>query len=175
VRCGSSCRDATGASVLIAAGGILVSMDDFLSRLAFVHAGAILMFACASTPPSSSSSSSPPPAEPPGRAAKLVSTTVVANECAAVNKAFAKPAEAAMSKLTEDCARIPGGSMRFTANLLPGGRIELLAADGGPEVVPICVLKHELTHKVPLTKACRLDVRLDESTTMIATPDAGAD
>jgi hypothetical protein len=113
-----------------------------------------------------------PAREPAGRSAQLVSATIVANDCGRVAKGNAKLAEDAMNKLVEGCTSVPGGSAQFSATLEPGGRIEIDQKDGAADVVPICVLKHELRHKVPLTHACRLDVRLDESA--IALPDAGA-
>ena len=64
------------------------------------------------------------------------------------------------------------GGVRFTATMLPGGRIEITQSPGQSESVPICVLKNELRHKVPLTQACKLEVQLEEGT--IALPDEGA-
>jgi len=115
----------------------------------------------------------PPPVEPVGPSAKIVSATLVANDCDRVAKGNAKLAEDAMNKLVEGCTSVPGGRARFSATLEPGGRIEIAQTDGSPDTVPICVLKHELRHKVPLTHECKLDVRLDESA--VALPDAGAD
>jgi len=127
----------------------------------------LVAIACGSKP-------APDAATPPSsaRTANVVSATVVANECGAVNKAYAKLAEDAMHKLVEGCTSVPGGSHRFVATLQPGGRIEI-AQSGDAEVVPICVLKNELRHKVPLAKPCTLEVRLDEGA--VALPDAGAD
>jgi hypothetical protein len=128
---------------------------------------AVSLLAC--SPPASP----PPPQEaPPARTARLVSASVIANDCGRVTKGNAKLAEDAMNKLIEGCSSVPGGSARFTATLEPGGRIELAQSEGAADVVPICVLKHELRHKVPLVHACKLDVRLDESA--IDLPDAGA-
>jgi hypothetical protein len=69
-----------------------------------------------------------------------------------------------MYQLVEGCASVPGGVAQFEATLQPGGRIEISAAPGQPDVVPICVLKHSLLHSVPLTKPCHLDVKIEQST-----------
>lgn len=131
---------------------------------------AVTLLACASKPPQEA-----PAPEPSGPAAHFVSATILANDCGIVGKTYAKRAADAMHKLVEGCRSVPGGSMRFAARLLPGGRIDILgAADAGPpqpEVVPICILKHELRHQVPLKEACTLEVRLQESTLVL--PDAG--
>jgi hypothetical protein len=131
----------------------------------------LVFLACAPT----KTAAPPPPPEPArsdnARSAHLVSATVVANECGAVSKANAKRAEDAMHKLVEGCTSVPGGSQRFAATLQPGGRIEI-AQTGASEVVPICVLKNELRHTVPLTQSCKLEVRLEEGT--IALPNAAA-
>ncbi len=140
-----------------------------LIRVPLVFAALMLVgsFACATKAPSEG-----PPREPAGRSARLVSATVLANECATVSKANAKLSEDAMYKLVEGCTTVPNGGVRFTATMLPGGRIEITQAPGQSESVPICVLKNELRHKVPLAQACKLEVRLEEGT--IALPDAGA-
>jgi hypothetical protein len=82
-----------------------------------------------------------------------------------------------MHTLVEGCTSVAGKSARLAATLLPGGRIEILAAaDGGApqqDVVPICILKNDLRHKVPLKQACKLEVRLEEGT--LALPGAGSD
>jgi hypothetical protein len=137
-----------------------------------VTVAAVTLVACANKPPQEA-----PAQEPPGSSARLVSATVLANDCGTVDRAYAKLAENAMHKLVEGCTSVPGKSARFTATLSPGGRIEIVAAvDGGapqPDVVPICILKNELRHKVPLKQACKLEVRLEEGT--LALPDAGSD
>jgi hypothetical protein len=128
---------------------------------------AVTWVACATTPPP----------EPPGSSARLVSATVLANDCGSVNKVWARLAADAMRKLVEGCTSVPGKSARFSATLSPGGRIEIAApGDGGapqPDVVPICILKNELRHKIPLKQPCKLEVSLEEET--IALPDAGSD
>ena len=130
----------------------------------------VTLAACTNMPPQD-----PPPQEPPGRSARLVSATVLANDCGSVTRTYAKLAEDAMNKLVEGCTSVPGKSARFAVTLSPGGRIEIVgAADGGapqPDVVPVCILKNPLRHKVPLKQPCMLEVRLEEGT--LALPDAG--
>jgi hypothetical protein len=67
-----------------------------------------------------------------------------------------------MYQLVEGCSSVPGGSSQFGATLLPNGRIEIAAAPGQPDVVPICVLRHSLAHRVPLSQPCKLDVKIEE-------------
>jgi hypothetical protein len=78
-----------------------------------------------------------------------------------------------MYQLVEGCSSVPGGSAEFEATLQPGGRIEIAAAPGQPDVVPICILKHSLLHKVALVKPCRLDVKIAQTSVPLA-GDAGA-
>src|SRR5258708_7185728 len=129
----------------------------------------VLLFpvvACRSSPP-------PPPVAPeapvqapapstavPLRDAQVVNATILANECQALGVAQSKLAEAAMYRLVEGCSSVPGGVAQFEATLQPGGRVEIHAAAGQPDMVPICILKHALTHTVPLTKPCHLDVKI---------------
>ncbi|HZU83710.1 MAG TPA: hypothetical protein VE987_12370 [Polyangiaceae bacterium] len=101
------------------------------------------------------------------RAADVVNATILTNGCEALGRTNARLAERAMYELVEGCTSVPGGSAQFGATLLPGGRIEIAAAAGQPGVVPICVLKHPLTHKVPLERPCRLDVHIAESSVRV--------
>jgi hypothetical protein len=138
---------------------------------ALVSALIATLAACGNAPP-------PPPAaaaEPPSRPVRAVSTVVVANGCANLGHANAKLAERAMDNLVEGCTSLPGGSARFSATLLPTGRIEIGPGAGQSDVLPMCVLKHDLTHRVPLTKACVLDVRLEETVIRVPIVDAGSD
>jgi hypothetical protein len=114
-----------------------------------------------------------PPSPQTTRAAKVVNATIVANGCQNLGPASARLAERAMYDLVEGCTAVPGGTAGFHAILRPGGRIEIAAGPGQPDTIPICVLKHSLVHKVPLTGPCGLDVKLDE-TTMAVTRDAGS-
>jgi hypothetical protein len=109
---------------------------------------------------------SPPP--PIGRAARVVHATVLANDCQDLGQANGRLGERAMDQLVEGCTSVPGGAVQFQATLLPSGRIEIAASPGQPDVVPICILKHSLTHSVRLTRPCRLDVKLEETSVAMA-------
>jgi hypothetical protein len=149
------------------------SLRGSASILGVVTAASLPAMACAAAAPPSSTTT-PTTSEPTPSSsanARIVSATVLANECANLGKVNAKLAEDAMNRLVEGCTAIPGGSIRFVATMQPGGRIEIAPAEGQPATVPICVLKHELKHKVALQKACKLEVRLEESAIHF---DAGA-
>jgi hypothetical protein len=96
------------------------------------------------------------------------------NGCTHLDATNAKLAESAMSLLTEDCTSVPGGTASFSAILNPNGRIELATPPGQPEVIPVCVVKRPLTHRVRLQKACKLDVRLEQTSIALPSLDAGA-
>jgi hypothetical protein len=102
-----------------------------------------------------------------------VNATILANGCQDFGRTNAQLAESAMYQLVEGCSSVPGGRSRFQATLQPGGRIEIAAGPGQPQVVPICILKHSLVHRVALAKACRLDVRIEETSVPVLL-DAGA-
>jgi hypothetical protein len=103
----------------------------------------------------------------------VVNATVLANGCQELGKANGRLAEKAMYELVEGCSTVPGGRSRFTATLLPGGRIEIQAGPGQPDVVPICVLKHPLVHQVPLAKPCRLDVKIEQTSLPVSIDGGG--
>lgn len=112
----------------------------------------------------------PPPAQ---RSAQVVNATILTNGCQSLGTTSGKLAEQAMYQLVEGCASVPGGMARFEATLQPGGRIDIAVAPGQPDVVPTCILKHSLHHKVPLVKPCPLEVKIEQSS--VAMPgDAGA-
>jgi hypothetical protein len=94
----------------------------------------------------------------------LVNATVVVAECPDAKTMNNRTAQAAIHRLVDPCAMVPGGKAHFAATLLPGGRIELAAPSGDPAegVVPTCVLRHNLLHKVFLKKPCKFDVQLEE-------------
>lgn len=46
------------------------------------------------------------------------------------------------------------------------------SSPGQPEVVPICILKHALVHRVPLTKPCPLDVRIEQTSVPMSAPSS---
>ncbi|HSN97189.1 MAG TPA: hypothetical protein VLS89_02790 [Candidatus Nanopelagicales bacterium] len=116
---------------------------------------------CSSTPPPAEPAK---PAEPEPAPIALVNATVLATTCPQVTQYNARMAENAIRKLVEPCTKIPGGGARFTATMLPGGKIELGSPEGDPTegVVPMCVVKNQLTHKIFLKKACVFRVELEE-------------
>lgn len=118
-----------------------------------VCAAALLASACAS--------SAPPPAPAPPVIARTVSAIVLVNHCAALGPANARLAEKAINQLVDGCSSLPGGSVRFTATLLPGGTMQFESRGDGSELIPICALSHPLTHGVHLQKSCSLDVQLE--------------
>ena len=92
----------------------------------------------------------------------LVDATIIFNDCGVVSNMNAKLAQKTMRQLVEACNEVPGGIARFTATLLVDGRIELATGDGGLGTVPICVLRHELKHKVVVKKPCTMQVQMSE-------------
>ena len=128
---------------------------------------AVMLAACASARPPGVEV-----APAPVRAAQVVNATILTNGCEALGKPSAKLAERAMSELVEGCGEVPGGSARFGATLLPGGHIKIEGVAGQPDVVPICILKHSLVHRVPLERPCHLDVSIAQST--VPMPPAAA-
>jgi hypothetical protein len=135
-------------------------------RVALAHL--VLVAGCVSSPPPESA----PPAPPSGPSAQVVNAVVLANGCPSLGRQSTLLAENAMNALVEGCSSVPGGSMQFRATLQPGGRIEITAAPGQPDVVPICILKHALVHRVPLTRACPLEVKIEQSSVMLSSPSA---
>ena len=117
--------------------------------------------------------SPPPPAHVaviPLATAHTVSAIVLVNHCANLGAADAKRAELEMNQLVEGCGAFTGGSVRFTATLLPGGAIQFEPGPDASASIPICVLSHPLKHTVHLQKSCSLDVQLEVSS--IALPRA---
>ena len=100
----------------------------------------------------------------------MVNALVLTNGCQDLGRQSSMLAERAMNALVEGCSSVPGGSMQFHATLQPGGRIEISAAPGQPEVVPICILKHALVHRVPLTRPCPLDVKIEQTSVPMNLP-----
>lgn len=93
----------------------------------------------------------------------MVTAVVRINRCASLGPANAKLAQKAMNQLVEGCSSVPGGHVTMLATLQPNGQIQLAALAGQPETVPLCVLKHALTHKIALKHACELEVTLQQS------------
>jgi hypothetical protein len=125
------------------------------------------LVACASSPSS--------PTAPPPRPAQVINATILVNGCTDLGQKNAKLAESAMNQLVEGCTSVPGGSTQFMATLQPGGRIDIQPVEGKPDVVPICILKHALVHKVQLVKPCNLDVKIEQGTVNLPPVDAGAE
>ena len=92
----------------------------------------------------------------------FVDATIMFTNCGKVANMNARSAQRTMRKLGEACEEVPGGSAEFTATLSPDGRIELASPDGGIGTVPMCVLRHELKHKVLVSKPCTMHVRMTE-------------
>lgn len=101
------------------------------------------------------------PAEPP---VSMLSTAYVVGQCPDAKTMNVRAAEAAMRRMIEPCARIPGKRSDFRATLLPGGRIALASPSGDADegLVPMCVLRRGLTHSVTLREPCAFDVHLEE-------------
>jgi hypothetical protein len=100
----------------------------------------------------------------PRTVTSIVDASAVISACPDGRKMNAKAAADAINKLVEPCAQVPGGQAHFAATLLPGGKIELASPEGkvGEGIVPTCVLRHGLAHKVLLSKPCTFDVKLEE-------------
>jgi hypothetical protein len=130
--------------------------------------------ACAHGQPSSEPQSPARASAGSGAQAQFVNATILTNGCQSLGHANAKLAETAMYQLVEGCSSVPGGSAEFQATLEPGGRIAIAAAPGQPDVVPICILKHSLLHKVALAKPCRLDVKIAQTSVPLAVDGGGA-
>lgn len=94
----------------------------------------------------------------------LVSASSMVSVCPDSKRMSVKAASEAIERLVQPCASVPGGEAHFAATLLPGGRIELAAPDGNTAegVVPTCVLRNALQHRVLLRRPCRFEVRLEE-------------
>ena len=112
-----------------------------------------------STTPAVAPSASAPP---PGKAVAVVEGSILVRECPA--KLDPKQARKTLDMLAGDCTSVPGGSAKFLATLLPGGRIEIAAPDGSDEgTIPICVLKNKLRHRLLIKKSCAFEVQIEES------------
>jgi hypothetical protein len=94
----------------------------------------------------------------------MVSASAVVSACPDARRMNGNLAARTIQDLVDPCATVPGGRAHFSAALLPSGKILLAAPDGNAAegVVPTCVLKNGLAHKVHLTQACKFDVQLEE-------------
>jgi hypothetical protein len=126
----------------------------------------------ASAPSAAASESASAPASE--TSAQVVNATILTNGCQELGKSHARLAERAMYQLVEGCRTVPNGSAQFEATLLPGGRIDIAVPPGQPGIVPVCVLKHSLTHKVPLSRPCHLEVKIEQTSVPVAPPAASA-
>jgi hypothetical protein len=130
-----------------------------------------LGWGCASTAPSPPQAPPPTPTIAPStRAAHTVSAVVLVNGCAHLGPENARLAERAMNQLVDGCGSFSGDRVQFTATLLPGGAIQFGPRGSGAPAIPICVLNHPLVHRVRLTKACSLDVQLEEGSMDVPKP-----
>ncbi|MBI5532338.1 MAG: hypothetical protein HY898_06470 [Deltaproteobacteria bacterium] len=130
-------------------------------------AAVFLLGACKSPPaasPDPQATASPTASGAPESPVSMVETAVVLGQCPDSATMNTKAARDAIRKLVDPCAGVPGGSAHFAATLMPDGRIELAAPSGDPAegVVPTCVLKNKLAHKVMLHHGCKFDVKLEE-------------
>lgn len=131
----------------------------------------LLLVACAPKERAAEPTAKAPGTQPASRAAEVVNATILVNGCEGFGRANGKLAEKTMVGLVEGCSSVPGGSAKFSATLEPNGRIEIEAVAGQPDVVPICILRHSLTHRVPLSQPCRLDVKIEQQ--RVAVGDGG--
>jgi hypothetical protein len=94
----------------------------------------------------------------------MVDASVVIGACPDARRMNAKAANNTITKLVERCTQVPGGKAHFSATLKPNGTIEIASPEGNVAdgMVPMCVLTHGLTHRVVLSKPCKLDVHLEE-------------
>jgi hypothetical protein len=112
----------------------------------------------------------------PRSVTSLVNASSVVGACPDGKRMNARAATNAIHHLIEPCATVPGGRAHFSATLLPGGKIELASPAGNPAdgVVPTCVLRGGLHHKVKLMSACTFDVQLEERKVSVPEPSPAA-
>lgn len=136
-----------------------------LGALALIALGA---WSC--TPKQPAATSGPAPsasAAPTGKAVAVVEGSILVKECPA--KLDPKQARKTLDMLAGDCTSVPGGSARFLATLMPGGRIDIAAPDGSDEgTIPICVLKNKLRHRLLIKHSCTFEVQIEQSSARTA-------
>lgn len=100
----------------------------------------------------------------PKTTTSLVNASSTVSACPDSKSMNARAATNAINQLVEPCVAVPGGRAHFSATLLPGGKVELASPQGNTAdgVVPTCVLRGGLRHKVQLRSACTFDVKLEE-------------
>lgn len=110
----------------------------------------------------------------PKSVTSLVNASSVVAACPDSKRMNARAAANAIHHLIEPCATVPGGRAHFSATLLPGGKIELASPEGSTAdgVVPTCVLRGGLHHKVKLMNRCTFDVQLEERKVTAPEPSA---
>ena len=92
----------------------------------------------------------------------MLDATILFTDCSAVSDMNAKLAERTMRRLVEACDTVPNGKAQFVATLMVGGRIEITAAEGADQTLPICVLKHQLQHQVKVKQACKMQIQMEQ-------------
>jgi hypothetical protein len=142
-------------------------------RRCSVFAFGVIWAGCRAQQPPSAPEAPPPataPASPAGAApaqdVSFVSSSVVVNACPDARKMSGRAAREAIRRLVDPCAKVPGGSAHFSATFRPDGTISLAGPRGAPDdgVVPTCVVRYQLRHRVVLRRPCRFDVQLVERT-----------
>jgi hypothetical protein len=103
----------------------------------------------------------------------LSGTSFVIETCPDAKKMDSRAAEGAMRKLIDPCSHVREQSADFLATLVPGGRIEITSSkkDSTEGVVPVCILKNQLTHSVALKQRCTFHIKLGSAA---ALSDAGS-
>ncbi len=129
--------------------------------------------ACGASRPAEPSAPVAASAKPPTDEASpvaMVDAAILFTDCPAVSDMNARLAERTMRRLVEGCDTVPKGKAQFIATLVPGGRIEISAAEGADDTLPICVLKHQLQHQVQVKKACKMQIQMEQKPADTRTP-----
>jgi hypothetical protein len=131
-----------------------------------LRSGLVLLLLAAGCSPAPPMPATTPPDEAPTEDGPhpvgLVDASIMFTDCPQVSNMNAKEAQRTMYRLVEGCDAVPGGTARFVATLSPDKRIEISSPEGSSGTVPICVLKHRLTHQVAVQKPCRMEVQMEE-------------
>jgi hypothetical protein len=116
--------------------------------------------------PSAAVAAPPPTQTAEANPVAVVDATILFTDCSAVSDMNAKLAERTMRRLVEACDAVPDGKAQFVATLVPGGRIEISAAEGASQTLPICVLKHQLQHQVNVKQACKMQIQMEQKSSI---------